>query len=84
MTNYLSSKLFYGKKEAMASTDSEPTYNLKAVVRETGLKPDTVRVWERRYGLPQPERTAGGHRLYSQQDISILIYLPLYNQPMVL
>lgn len=59
----------------MASTNSEPTYNLKAVVRETGLKPDTLRVWERRYGLPQPKRTDGGHRLYSQQDINILKWL---------
>jgi hypothetical protein len=37
----------------MTSTNSEPTYNLKAVVRETGLKPDTLRAWERRYGFPQ-------------------------------
>ena len=59
----------------MASINSEPTYNLKAVVRETGLKPDTLRVWERRYSLPQPKRTAGGHRLYSQQDINILKWL---------
>jgi DNA-binding transcriptional MerR regulator len=51
------------------------TLNLKAVVRETGLKPDTLRAWERRYGLPQPERTAGGHRLYSQRDVEILKWL---------
>lgn len=47
-------------------------FNLKAVVTETGLKPDTLRAWERRYGLPNPERTAGGHRLYSQRDIDML------------
>lgn len=52
-----------------------PTYNLKAVVRETGLKPDTLRAWERRYGLPQPKRTGGGHRLYSQHDIEMLKWL---------
>ncbi|RME99257.1 MAG: MerR family transcriptional regulator [Chloroflexi bacterium] len=59
----------------MPSANNEPTYNLKAVVRETALKPDTLRVWERRYGLPQPKRTAGGHRLYSRQDINILKWL---------
>lgn len=53
----------------------EPTYNLKVVLRETGIKPDTLRAWERRYGLPQPERTAGGHRLYSQYDIEIIKWL---------
>jgi DNA-binding transcriptional MerR regulator len=49
--------------------------NMKAVARETGLKPDTLRAWERRYGLPQPIRTAGGHRLYSQRDVEILKWL---------
>ncbi|GAB4430628.1 MAG: hypothetical protein Kow0031_11530 [Anaerolineae bacterium] len=52
-----------------------PTFNLKAVVQETGLKQDTLRAWERRYGLPSPERTPGGHRLYSQRDIDTLKWL---------
>lgn len=52
-----------------------PLYNLKAVVRDTGLKPDTIRAWERRYGLPEPERTQSGHRLYSQNDINMLKWL---------
>jgi DNA-binding transcriptional MerR regulator len=55
--------------------DREPTYNLKVVVQETGVKPDTLRVWERRYGLPEPERTPGGHRLYSERDIAIIKWL---------
>jgi len=46
-----------------------PTYNLKVVIRETGLKPDTLRAWERRYGLVIPQRTPKGHRLYTQQDV---------------
>ena len=52
-----------------------PAFNLKAVVRETGLKPDTIRAWERRYGVPQPRRTSGGHRLYSQRDIDLLKWM---------
>ena len=59
----------------MNSLDTTPIFNLKAVVRETGLKPDTLRAWERRYGLPEPERTDSGHRLYSQRDIEILKWL---------
>ncbi|MEM7801289.1 MAG: MerR family transcriptional regulator, partial [Chloroflexota bacterium] len=39
------------------------------------LKPDTLRAWERRYGLPNPQRTPGGHRLYSQRDIDMLKWL---------
>jgi DNA-binding transcriptional MerR regulator len=59
----------------MATFDDTPTFNLKAVIQETGLKPDTLRAWERRYGLPQPQRTSGGHRLYSQHDIEMLKWL---------
>jgi DNA-binding transcriptional MerR regulator len=58
----------------MPKANQTPTYNLKAVVQETGLKPDTLRAWERRYGQPQPQRTLGGHRLYSQQDIEYPMY----------
>jgi DNA-binding transcriptional MerR regulator len=59
----------------MLPNNQIPTFNLKAVVRETGLKPDTLRAWERRYDLPQPQRTPGGHRLYSQRDIDTLKWL---------
>lgn len=59
----------------MSIVHDTPTFNLKAVVQETGLKPDTLRAWERRYGLPQPERTPGGHRLYSEHDIDTLKWL---------
>lgn len=56
-------------------TEQNPSFNLKAVVIETGLKPDTLRAWERRYGLPNPKRTDGGHRLYTQHDIDTLKWL---------
>ncbi len=59
----------------MPGINKIPTYNLKVVVQETGIKPDTLRAWERRYGLPTPERTSGGHRLYSQYDIETLKWL---------
>ncbi|MCA9872084.1 MAG: MerR family transcriptional regulator [Anaerolineales bacterium] len=59
----------------LTDVNKTPTFNLKAVVQETGIKPDTLRAWERRYGLPQPERTAGRHRLYSQYDIDMLKWL---------
>lgn len=59
----------------MKSSPDAPIFNLKAVVQETGLKPDTLRAWERRYGLPVPQRTESGHRLYSQNDIQLLKWL---------
>ena len=52
-----------------------PVYNLNVVVKKTGLKPSTIRAWEKRYGMPNPERTTGGHRQYSQRDIDTLNWL---------
>ncbi len=52
-----------------------PAYNLKVVLKETGLPADTLRAWERRYGLPAPQRTQGGHRLYSERDIHTIKWL---------
>lgn len=59
----------------MNPSPNAPVYNLKAVVRETGLKPDTIRAWERRYGVPEPQRADSGHRLYSQNDVNMLKWL---------
>ena len=36
--------------------------------RRVGVTPELLRAWERRYGLMQPIRTAGGFRLYSEAD----------------
>ena len=59
----------------MTISNGVGAFNLKAVVQQTGLKPDTLRAWERRYGLPNPKRTKGGHRVYSKQDVKILKWL---------
>jgi DNA-binding transcriptional MerR regulator len=45
---------------------------IREVVRLTGVNPVTLRAWERRYGLIQPVRTEGGHRLYSPQDVATI------------
>lgn len=59
----------------MTEKDQFQTFNVKVIVQETGLKPETLRAWERRYGLPRPERSAGRHRLYSRRDIEIIRWL---------
>ena len=45
---------------------------IREVVRLTGVNPVTLRAWERRYGLIQPLRTEGGHRLYSPADVEAI------------
>lgn len=52
-----------------------PLYNTKLVVSETGVPADTFRAWERRYGLPHPQRGDGGQRLYSERDIATIRWL---------
>ena len=59
----------------MAHDENTPTYNLGVIVQETGINPDTLRAWERRYELPLPERTEGGHRLYSERDLKTVKWL---------
>jgi MerR family transcriptional regulator, light-induced transcriptional regulator len=56
-------------------TSQTPIFNMSAVLRETGLNADVLRAWERRYNLPAPQRTPGGHRLYSEQDIETVKWL---------
>lgn len=44
-------------------------YPIGTVSEITGVNAVTLRAWERRYGLIQPERTPKGHRMYSQTDV---------------
>ena len=37
--------------------------------RRSGVSPELLRAWERRYGLLEPTRSAGGLRLYSAADL---------------
>ena len=48
---------------------TQASYPMRTVCALTGLKPMTLRAWERRYGLIEPVRTPGGHRLYTQEQV---------------
>jgi MerR family transcriptional regulator, light-induced transcriptional regulator len=50
-------------------TDHRAVMRIGEVSRRTGVAVPTLRAWERRYGLLEPDRTEGGHRLYSQADV---------------
>ena len=50
----------------------ELTYPLKAAARLTGLSPEVIRAWERRYGVVAPLRTPGGTRRYRASDLERL------------
>lgn len=46
--------------------------NISAVERDTGLSKDTLRIWERRYGFPQPVRDEHGERAYPPDQVEKL------------
>lgn len=54
---------------------AEPRYPVRAVMARTGLTADVLRAWERRYGAVHPQRTAGGQRLYAEEDVARLVLL---------
>ena len=46
--------------------------SISAVERDVGLSKDTLRVWERRYAFPQPNRDAFGERVYPIEQVDKL------------
>lgn len=44
-------------------------YSIGEFARLCGINATTLRAWQRRYGLLKPQRSDGGHRLYSDEDI---------------
>jgi len=57
------------------NTETAPapvTLTIASVERDTGLSKDTLRVWERRYGFPAPDRDALGERLYPLDQVDKL------------
>lgn len=54
------------------TTTIEPTYRIGTVARLTGISPDTLRIWERRYSVVDPMRSAGGGREYTAGDVERL------------
>lgn len=49
-----------------------PLLSIGDICSGTGLSPDVVRVWERRYGFPMPVRLPSGHRRYRTSDLNRL------------
>jgi MerR family transcriptional regulator, light-induced transcriptional regulator len=54
------------------STDRKPRHPIGVAAERTGLSPEVLRVWERRYGVVEPVRGEGGQRLYSDADVERL------------
>ena len=51
------------------NTDTAGYLRIGELARRVGVSPESLRAWERRYGLLEPSRTAGGFRLYTDADV---------------
>src|SRR4051794_19397612 len=47
---------------------SSPLLRIGELSKRTGVSPELLRAWERRYGLLRPTRSSGGLRLYDSAD----------------
>lgn len=52
--------------------DPKLLLNISAVERETGLSKDVLRMWERRYGFPDPRRDDNAERQYAPDQVAKL------------
>ena len=58
--------------QTLQTLEPRPLYGIGTVARLTGLKSDTLRVWERRYGLGASYKSPTGRRQYTQSDLDHL------------
>jgi len=52
--------------------------SIREVAEETGLAAGTIRMWEQRYGFPDPQRAPSGYRQYRSGDIEALRRVQAY------
>lgn len=55
-----------------ATLETRPLYGIGTVARLTRVRPETLRIWERRYGLGASQKADNGRRLYTQTDLEHL------------
>jgi DNA-binding transcriptional MerR regulator len=55
-------------------------YTIKDLERLSGIKAHTIRIWEKRYGLIEPERTSTNIRTYCDGDLRKLLNFSVLNR----
>jgi len=61
--------------ERLVGLPDQPLFSIGAVARMLGIPVPTLRTWQDRYDVVVPERSPGGHRLYSRQQLEQLRFL---------
>jgi MerR family transcriptional regulator, light-induced transcriptional regulator len=55
-------------------------YKIKDLETLTGIKAHTIRIWEKRYNLFEPNRTDSNLRVYSDKDVQDILLINLLNR----
>jgi len=58
----------------------EEHYNIKDLEKLSGIKAHTIRIWEKRYALLEPQRTDTNIRYYTSNDLKKLLNISLLNK----
>ncbi len=64
----------------MVQSDESGFFSIQQVADVTGLSKQVIRKWEERYGVVQPQRLDNGYRIYSQQDVKMLLKVKLLSE----
>lgn len=56
-------------------SDHRPVYSIGAVSRMLGVPTATLRTWQERYAVVVPQRSDGGHRLYTRDQVEQLRFV---------
>lgn len=55
-------------------------YSIKDLERLSGIKAHTIRIWEKRYKIVEPQRTPTNIRFYSDNDLKKILNIALLNK----
>jgi DNA-binding transcriptional MerR regulator len=54
--------------------------DINTLAQLSGIKPHTLRIWEKRYNVINPKRTEGGTRIYSDEDLKTILNIKMLSQ----
>lgn len=55
-------------------------YSIRDLEKLSGIKAHTIRIWEQRYGIIEPQRTKTNIRYYQDEDLKFLLNIALLNK----
>lgn len=56
------------------------TYSIQDLAKLSNIKAHTIRIWEQRYALIEPKRTASNIRYYTDEDLKFLMNIAFLNR----